>query len=114
MVKIIINMVTDNNIYQSAIEALTEDGFVILQVLYPDGSSLFFNAIEFQEAFTSTASSVEFHSVKGQNVTNFFKNHGSNPDTTSVVYKFREYINNKSAIRCNFAKGLNWIKWGGV
>lgn len=100
------------NQYQGVIEELVKNGHTILQVFYADGSCLFFDVLDFQEAFTSAAVNVEFNSVRGFNITNFMRTQGGNPNVIAARSKFSEYIMTAEPIRCEFSRDIRWMKWG--
>ncbi len=51
------------NIFQKAIEQLVMEGNVILQVVMPDGESLYFAVYKWQEGYFNTAQSIDFNTV---------------------------------------------------
>lgn len=49
------------NIFQKAIEQLVMEGNTILQVVMPDGESLYFAVYKWQEGYFNTAQSIDFN-----------------------------------------------------
>ena len=99
------------NQYQGVIEELVKNGHTILQVFNVDGSCLFFDVLDFQEAFTSAAGNTEFNAVRGFNITNFMRTQGGNPNVIAARAKFAEYVMTAEPIRCEFSKDIRWVKW---
>ena len=101
------------NQYQGVIEELVKNGHTILQVFNADGTCLFFDVLDFQEAFTSAAGNTEFNAVRGFNITNFMRTQGGNPNIIAVRAKFAEYLMTKGTepIRCEFSRDIRWMKW---
>ena len=101
-----------HNLYQKTIETLIEQGHTILQVFNADGSCFYFSVLDFQESFTSPTNSVDFHAVRGVNITDFMRTQGANPNGVMAVSKFAEFLQNSNVVRCEFSKDTRWMKWG--
>lgn len=102
----------DFNKYQRAIETLVSNGFIIVQILNPDGSSSYFLSNKFEESFSSDVQSVDFNRVEGINITNFMRVNGSQVDQNNLIARFNEVIERSPIIRCEFSKNVVWFKYG--
>ena len=100
------------NIFQKAIEQLVMEGNVILQVVMPDGESLYFAVYKWQEGYFNTAQSIDFNTVEGVNITDFlYKNSAQYNNRTAFMSLFNKVMDEGVLIRCEFAKGSTWYKW---
>lgn len=100
------------NIFQKAIEQLVMEGNVILQVVMPDGESLYFAVYKWQEGYFNTAQSIDFNTVEGINITDFlYKNSAQYNNRTAFMSLFNKVMDESILIRCEFTKGSTWYKW---
>ena len=100
------------NIFQKAIEQLVMEGNVILQVVMPDGESLYFAVYKWQEGYFNTAQSIDFNTVEGVNITDFlYKNSAQYNNRTAFMSLFNKVMDKGVLIRCEFTKGSTWYKW---
>lgn len=100
------------NIFQKAIEQLVMEGNTILQVVMPDGESLYFAVYKWQEGYFNTAQSIDFNTVEGINITDFLhKNSAQYNNRTAFMSLFNKAMDEGVLIRCEFTKGSTWYKW---
>lgn len=100
------------NIFQKAIEQLVMEGNVILQVVMPDGESLYFAVYKWQEGYFNTSQSIDFNTVEGVNITDFlYKNSAQYNNHTAFMSLFNKVMYEGVLIRCEFTKGSTWYKW---
>lgn len=100
------------NIFQKAIERLVMEGNTILQVVMPDGESLYFAVYKWQEGYFNTAQSIDFNTVEGVNITDFlYKNSAQYNNRTTFMSLFNKVMGEGVLIRCEFNKGSTWYKW---
>ena len=100
------------NIFQKAIEQLVMEGNTILQVVMPNGESLYFAVYKWQEGYFNTAQSIDFNTVEGVNITDFlYKNSAQYNNRTAFMSLFNEVMDEGVLIRCEFTKGSTWYKW---
>lgn len=100
------------NIFQKAIEQLVMEGNTILQVVMPDGESLYFAVYKWQEGYFNTAQSIDFNTVEGVNITDFlYKNSAQYNNRTAFMSLFNKVMDEGVLIRCEFTKGSTWYKW---
>lgn len=100
------------NIFQKAIEQLVMEGNTILQVVMPDGESLYFAVYKWQEGYFNTAQSIDFNTVEGVNITDFLcKNSSQYNNRTTFMSLFNKVMDEGVLIRCEFNKGSTWYKW---
>ena len=76
------------NEYQKAIEQLTLEGYVILQIEASPGHFLFFNVYKWQEGYFNTAQSIEFNTV--EDARNYIKKWKEVNPNNSVDIKVEE------------------------
>lgn len=101
-----------HNDYQKAIEQLISEGYIILQVITPDGESFFFAVYMWQEGYFNTAQSIDFNTVEGINITDFlYKNSSRYANRTEFMSAFNKVIDEGIMVRCEFTKGSTWYKW---
>lgn len=102
----------DINLHQKAIEQLTLEGHVILQVINDKGQILYFSVYKWQESYFNTAQSVDFNTVEGINVTDFlFKNSALYMNRINFISLFNKTIEEGVLVRCEFSKNWYWNKW---
>ena len=102
----------DFNIYQSAIETLILEGYVILQVIQPDGNTLYFNVYSFQEGYFNTAQSIDFNTVEGCNITKFLaKNSMMCQNKEEFLIHYAKELDKLPVVRLEFTKTALWYKW---
>jgi len=102
----------DFSLYQSAIESLIQEGCTILQVILPDNSCAFFSVYSFTESFWNSASSVDFNTVEGINITTFLSKQAANyQNRASFIAAYNEVIDRSPVIACQFHKNAVWFKW---
>lgn len=100
------------NIYQRAIEQLVLEGYTILQIITPNGHSLFFNVYKWQEGYFNSAQSIDFNTVEGVNITEFLtKNAPQSVNRTNFIAMFNRVMEEGVVVRCEFTKGSEWYKW---
>lgn len=100
------------NIFQKAIEQLVMEGNTILQVVMPDGESLYFAVYKWQEGYFNTAQSIDFNTVEGVNITDFlYKNSAQYNNRTTFMSLFNKVMDEGVLIRCEFTKESTWYKW---
>lgn len=100
------------NIFQKAIEQLVMEGNTILQVVMPDGESLYFAVYKWQEGYFNTAQSIDFNTVEGVNITDFlYKNSAQYNNRTAFMSLFNKVMDEGVLIRCEFTNGSTWYKW---
>ena len=100
------------NIYQEAIESLLVEGYAILQIVQPNGSTLYFNVFTFQEGYFNTAQSIDFNTVEGINITNFLvKNAAMCRNSKEFIHHFVEENDKLPVIRLQFSKESIWYYW---
>ena len=100
------------NIFQKAIEQLVMEGNTILQVVLPNGESLYFAVYKWQEGYFNTAQSIDFNTVEGVNITDFlYKNSAQYNNRTAFMSLFNKAMDEGVLIRCEFTKGSTWYKW---
>ena len=97
---------------QSAIETLIKEGAVILQVVQPDGNSIYFLVYRFQESYFNTAQSVDFNSVDGVNITAFLsKNSALWRNRVEFLGAYQRTIAESDVVRFDFSKDVTWYKY---
>lgn len=97
---------------QSAIETLIKEGAVILQVVQPDGNSIYFSVYRFQESYFNTAQSVDFNSVDGVNITAFLlKNSALWRNRVEFLGAYQRTITESDVVRFDFSKDVTWYKY---
>ena len=97
---------------QSAIETLIKEGAVILQVVQPDGNSIYFSVYRFQESYFNTAQSVDFNSVDGVNITAFLsKNAALWRNRVEFLGAYQRTIAESDVVRFEFSKDVTWYKY---
>ena len=97
---------------QSAIETLIKEGAVILQVVQPDGNSIYFSVYRFQESYFNTAQSVDFNSVDGVNITAFLsKNSALWRNRVEFLGAYQRAIAESDVVRFDFSKDVTWYKY---
>lgn len=100
------------NIFQKAIEQLVMEGNTILQVVIPNGESLYFAVYKWQEGYFNTAQSIDFNTVEGVNITDFlYKNSAQYNNRTAFMSLFNKVMDEGVLIHCEFTKGSTWYKW---
>lgn len=100
------------NSYQGAIERLTLEGYTILQITQTGGETLYFNVFKWTEGYFNTAQSVDFNTVEGVNITEFFrKNAALVYDGVNFLSMFQKVMEQSNVIRCEFSKESIWYKW---
>ena len=100
------------NNFQQAIEVLNEEGYSILQIQVNTEEYLFFFVFRFQESFFNTASSVDFNTVEGINVTDFLsRNVSSANNRANFLAAFEKFLAEKNVTRLTFSKNVIWYKW---
>lgn len=97
----------NNYNFQSSIESLVREGYLILQIMY--GSTYhYFYVYQFQ---TAEENAVSYHTAVGINITNFLEvNHG-NVDRAQFLSRFIQRIEKAEMIRVEFSKNATWYKW---
>lgn len=100
------------NEYQKAIEQLTLEGYVILQIEASPGHFLFFNVYKWQEGYFNTAQSIDFNTVEGINITEFLEKNGSMyRNRTEFLNNFNRIMDESPMVHCEFSKNARWYKW---
>lgn len=98
------------NLYQNSINLLINDGNIILQIICPDKSCLYFLVDKFTSDFTGSGDSINFCQLEGVNITNFLKLNVST-DKRNFISKFNQFILDEKPIRVEFSSNFSWIKW---
>lgn len=102
----------DYQAYQKAIEQLVADGNIILQIIMPDGESLYFSVYKWQEGYFNTAQSIDFNTVEGVNITDFLKKNASQYRShAEFMTLYDKAMQDGILVRCEFTKGSTWYKW---
>lgn len=102
----------EHNEYQKAIEQLVAEGYIILQVVTPNGANFFFAVYMWQEGYFNTAQSIDFNTVEGVNITDFlYKNASRYANRTEFISAFNKVMDEGLMVRCEFTKNSTWYKW---
>lgn len=105
-------MNTNINDFKKAIEKLVLEGFVILQIIQPDGGFLYFNVYKWTEGYFNTAQSIDFNTVEGVDITDFLrKNSALVFPGDAFISQFNKVMEEGTVIRCEFSKESIWYKW---
>lgn len=102
----------DYQAYQKAIEQLALEGNIILQIVMPDGESIYFSVYKWQEGYFNTAQSIDFNTAEGVNITDFLKKNAANyRNRTEFMSLYNQVMEEGALIHLEFTKGSTWYKW---
>lgn len=103
--------VEQNNLLR-AIETIVTSGNVVIQIKDLFEEDLFFVAILFNPSEFNTAASVDYHFLKGINITEFLdKNINLYNNPTLLVANLDKTIEDGKVINLEISKGCRWCKY---
>lgn len=103
--------VEQNNLLR-AIETIVTSGNVVIQIKDLFAEDLFFLAMSFNPSEFNTAASVDFHYLKGINITEFLDNNMNlynNP--TALIAGLDKTIDEGIVVDMQISKGCRWCKY---
>lgn len=101
----------DLNAYQSAVENLISEGYVIVQLIIGGVDIMYFATLEFEPPIRSNVQNVPYGQLKGCNITEFMRVNGGQTDKRLLLSRFREAMETLPVIRMEFDERTNWYKW---
>ena len=102
------------NAYQTVVEILINEGYVIVQLMVGGCDVMYFAANEFHPPIRGNSENVPFGRVIGVNITEFMKVNGGLNEQRQILGRFKETMNNQAVIRMEFDENTNWYKWASV
>lgn len=101
----------DLNAYQSVVENLISEGYVIVQLVVGGVDVMYFAVVEFEAPIHSNVNTVPYGQLKGCNITEFMRVNGGQTDKRQLIGRFREAMETLPVIRMEFDEGTRWYKW---
>ena len=99
------------NAYQTAIENLISEGYVIVQLIIGGTDVMYFATLEFDPPIHGSVQTVPYGQLKGCNITEFMRVNGGQVDKRLLVNRFKEAMKTLPVIRVQFDENTNWYKW---
>lgn len=101
-----------NEVIKKALNELLLQRHIVLQVVQPSGTTIWFLVFKWQQGYFNTAESVEFNTVEGIDISEFMeKNAAMYRSNSEFRSQLERFIEENPVIRCEFTNKSIWYKW---